>query len=207
MQSESNVRSGVGLSLTACVGVEVLAALRAATKLRHRIVDRTLPLARPNPTYADYIEHLRLMRAWLSPLEQWSGSAARDSALIESDLADAGIPPGHEPDCSAKISWPANASNSYRWGIRYVIEGSRLGAAALHRRLRHALRPHNLRYLRGEADETVDRWPTFLRQLSAAVQRPAEIAEACRGARDAFDALLAIDRQRQTLERSVGPRA
>ena len=204
MRSQSILSSSAQRGLESKDAPDVLAALRDATTERHRIVDRVLPLAGPHPTQDDYFEHLRLMRAWLSPLERWLGSGTRDTARVEADLAHAGIPFDPEPDCLGKISWRADASAPYRWGARYVIEGSRLGAAALYRRLRFTLRADNLRYLRGEGSASADRWARFLRELRAAVQNPADIAEACRGAGDAFDALLEVHRLRSSNAQRVG---
>ena len=188
---------------------EVLAALRAATAQRHESVDRSMPLSRPNPNINDYVEHLRLMRAWLHPLECWlegsdvypdsSSPRILQTSLIDADLAEVGLPseevglPSEADACVTKPGrWPARALVSYRWGARYVIEGSRLGAAVLYRRLSNDLRPHNLRYLQGDAGGSTDRWPKFLRDLRASVQTPAEIEAACEGACDSFDALLAL---------------
>lgn len=186
---------------------EVLAALRAATAERHRIVERSMPLSRPEPTHADYLDHLRLMRAWLYPLECWlEGSPIFDTALIDADLAGAGVQPEHEPADAVMVRWPSTAGTPYRWGARYVIEGSRLGAAALYRRLRQALRPHELWYLHGGSESSVDRWANFLRELRAAVSHPVEIAAACEGACDSFDALLALSSRWQLRSQSAGER-
>jgi heme oxygenase len=192
---------------------DVLAALRAATAERHRVIDRSMPLSRPSPTVADYIDHLRLMRAWLQPLERWledSGVYAEPKALptpqtslIDVDLAAAGIQLEGEQAGTGTRRWPIHAGVSYQWGARYVIEGSRLGAAVLYRRLSNALHPHELRYLQGGNGTSADRWPKFLCELRASVKAPAEIEQACEGACDSFDALLAMP----LLERSTVPPA
>ena len=151
-----------------------------------------MPLSQIRPTHAEYIEHVRLMRAWLHPLECWLDDSTHfQTALIDADLADAGIHPEAEQTGMRMRRWPTEAHASYRWGARYVIEGSRLGAAVLYRRLRYALRPYQLHYLHGGDAAFPNRWPEFLRDLSDAVQTPAEIAEACQGACESFDALLA----------------
>jgi heme oxygenase len=180
---------------------EVLAALRAATKERHEIIDRSMPLSRADPTLADYIDHIRLMRAWLHPLECWLYSSAYSrpsspqllqTALIDADLVEAGRPFEPEPASTANKCWADDADAAYRWGARYVIEGSRLGAAVLFRRLANTLRPHTLRYLQYGSGASGERWQKFLRELRAGVQTSSEIEKACEGARASFDALLSL---------------
>lgn len=178
--------------------LEVLAALRAATSERHSAVDRAMPLSRPNPTLADYIEHLLLMRSWLVQQQSWLEGSQRQTALIDADLADAGVSVG--PECAlAARRRPSHTSGAYGWGARYVVEGSRLGAAVLYRRLANTLHPHKLRYLRDGDRAPGDRWPQFLRELRGEVKSPAEVEAACAGACDSFDMLLAL---RHVSERS-----
>ena len=177
----------------------VLVALRAATAERHRIVDRSMPLSRSDPTTADYLLHLHLMRAWLQPLESWlDGTHLRQTALIDADLADAGMPPVPAPACIRMTQGPSSAVGAYRWGARYVIEGSRLGAAMLYGKLKDGLRPAKLRFLRGDPGDCSHHWSGFLRELGIAVQSNADISAACQGACDAFDELLALATRRQT---------
>jgi heme oxygenase len=184
---------------------DVLAALRAATAERHDSVDRCMPLSRPTLTIDDYIEHLVRMRAWLQPLEQWLEDSAaytssclppiRQTALIDADLTFALSSVSHQREPSLRPHrWPAQAPAPYRWGARYVIEGSRLGAAVLYRRLSYALRPHPLHYLRGDDGASPSRWPNFQRELRSGIRTSADIAAACKGACDSFDALLALCR-------------
>lgn len=83
----------------------------------------------------------------------------------------------HDPDALA-------------WGVRYVIEGSRLGGQVLYRRLAPALAPHPLDYLLGAGARTGARWRSFLAELQAALDTPARVAAACQGAVLAFECLL-----------------
>ena len=92
----------------------------------------------------------------------------------------------------AAVPWHGSDSAAYRWGVSYVIEGSRLGGAVLYRRLANQLAPHPLRYLRADGVAPGPRWQHFLRALRAHVQGAPAIAEACRGACDAFDSLIAL---------------
>jgi heme oxygenase len=177
--------------------------LRAATADRHHALDTALPLAGPDPRLDDYRDHLRMLHAWLAPLECWlagfddgpQGKAAppfvQRTALIDADLALI-EPLTHGP--AAPPGWPASDSAPYRWGVCYVLEASQLGGAVLYQRLCRALSPHPLHYLNGEPDGAGPRWRRFTQSLRAALSTPAEVAEACLGARDAFDCMLALRR-------------
>lgn len=176
-----------------------LAALRAATARRHAALDSGLPIGAPDASLDDYTAHLALLRAWLGPLHVWlagfaDGPAFDDDArlgLIETDLAEAGVPV-HAEKYPVADAWPAAASPAYRWGVRYVIEGSQLGGAVLYERLRARLAPHRLRYLKGDAGGPGPRWRAFMQALRANVRTPAEIADACAGACAAFDSILEL---------------
>jgi heme oxygenase len=186
---------------------DVLTALRRATATRHERLDSGLPLSAPDATLADYARHLRLLRAWLAPLEAWQGgftdgpqgssglAAAPHLALIEADLAEASLAACDSAahPAPAPVSWPANASPAYRWGVSYVVEGSQLGGAVLHKRLADQLAPHPLRYLAGAGDAGPGpRWRAFMLALREQVQGEGEVAEACAGACAAFDRILDI---------------
>jgi heme oxygenase len=178
-----------------------IGVLRAATADRHHALDTTLPLAGPDPHLADYRDHLRMLHAWLAPLECWlagfddgpQGEAAPPlvlrTPLIDADLALIGPAPAAAP---AAPRWPASASAAYRWGVCYVVEGSQLGGAVLYQRLCRALAPHPLYYLHGDPDGAGPRWRRFTQALRASLSTPAEVAEACLGAREAFDRMLAL---------------
>lgn len=185
-----------------------LAALRAATAQRHEVLDQSMPLASAAPTLSHYAEHLQLLRAWLGPLEEWLAGfadgpqgAASPAAkyrldLIDADLADAA--PAIDVsawDTAPPAGWSDHASAAYRWGVCYVIEGSQLGGAVLYKRHAERLAPHPLRYLRGDGSPG-PRWQQFMAALRAAVNQPAAIEQACTGARDAFDRLLALQSTR-----------
>ena len=185
-----------------------LAALRAATASRHERLDSGLPLGADGATLQDYCSHLRMLQAWLAPLGAWlathaDGPAAdplldlpahhrAQLALIAADLRDAGCAGDAAATTLAPPAWPAGASAAYRWGACYVAEGSALGGAVLYGRLAARLAPHPLRYLQGSSAGPGPRWRTFMLALRAAVRTEAEIADACAGARGAFDRILAV---------------
>ena len=91
-----------------------------------------------------------------------------------------------------QAAWPVDASAAYRWGVAYVAEGSQLGGAVLYQRLSAQLAPHPLRYLRGEAAGPGPRWRSFMLALKENVRSEEEVADACAGACDAFDRILAL---------------
>lgn len=184
---------------------DVLAALRQATAARHEQLDSGLPLSRLDATLADYAHHLCLLRDWLAPMDAWLGAYADGPqepgriaiaphlALIEADLAEPSLA---ACPCGARAHttpWPDCAGAAYRWGVAYVVEGSQLGGAVLYKRLAQQLAPHPLRYLRGAgAGGPGPRWRAFMETLRAEVRTEAEVAEACAGACDAFDRILAL---------------
>ena len=184
---------------------DALGALRAATGARHERLDSGMPLARPAPDLADYAAHLTMVRDWLLPLKAWLARfddgpqaalpAVAHVELIEADLNEPGMPPLAAPRLAPAPSpagWPLNASAAYRWGVCYVIEGSQLGGKVLYGRLAERLAPHPLRYLRGADEGPGPRWRAFMLALKAEVTTPEQIAEACQGACDAFDGILAL---------------
>lgn len=181
---------------------DILAALREATASRHAVLDRAMPLAAEEPTLHHYRAHLTLLRRWLAPIESWQAAHAdgpQDAAvlppaphvpLLDADLRHPALP-GPELGVAAPAApWFADDSAAYRWGVAYVIEGSRLGGTVLYRRLAARLAPHPLRYLHGDGTPPGPRWQHFLRVLREQVHAPQAIAAACAGARDAFDSLI-----------------
>ena len=182
---------------------DILAALREATSSRHALLDQGMPLAQDGATLAHYRAHLTLLRHWLAPIEAWQArftDGPQDPALlppaphlplIDTDLQDPALP-GAPIAMPTPPAWFAHDSAAYRWGVSYVIEGSRLGGTVLYRRLADRLAPHPLRYLHGGGVPPGPRWQHFLRVLREEVQTSPAIAAACAGACDAFDSLIAL---------------
>lgn len=181
----------------------MLAALRLATAERHAILDSDLAIGGARATLSDYRDHLRMLHAWLTPLEHWlagfaDGPQGPDappmimrSLLIEADLEHPAMAPGPRTE-RGRGQWPTNGSAAYRWGVCYVIEGSQLGGAVLYQRLRSSLAPHPLRYLNADPQGPGPRWRSFMVALRAAVVSGDDIADACAGACDAFDRILSL---------------
>lgn len=188
---------------------DVLAALRQGTNARHERLDSGLPLSTPDATLLDYATHLHLLRAWLLPMKDWLAGfqdgpqgpnglpPAPHLSLIDADLAEPSLAGFAAPAYPVAPAWPAGAqtgaSAAYRWGVAYVVEGSQLGGAVLYKRLADQLAPHPLRYLRGAGEAGPGpRWRAFMEALRAEVRTEEAIAEACAGACDAFDRILAL---------------
>jgi heme oxygenase len=161
------------------------------------MLDAGLAIGGLDATLDDYRRHLCMLRAWLGPLEAWLArfddgpqAMAPVSRLgaIEADLA---LIDGR---CVARgqAAWPDGASAAYRWGVCYVVEGSQLGGAVLYQRLAARLAPHPLGYLRGREEGPGPRWRAFMLALKEGVSTEDEIAQACAGACDAFDRILAL---------------
>jgi len=156
-----------------------------------------MPLANPDASWFDYIDHLHILAAWLIPIEHWlanyhdgpQGKHAPEficySKLIMLDLGETYVP--SVSGQTNQANWPQQESAAYRWGISYVIEGSQLGGEFLYKRLSARLAPHKLRYLQSKQS---GRWPAFLQAMAVNVSTPEDIDSACAGAVDAFDALL-----------------
>lgn len=175
-------------------------ALRRATAHLHAEVDASMPLARPNPSLADYQRHLALLADWVDALRALPVHAERldeEARRVDADLAEC------ERLLNAPRRAPAMAPPSqamtpgpFGWGVAYVIEGSRLGGQVMYRRLADALAPHPLAYLQGAGRETGARWAAFLAELRQHLRTEADIAAACEGAVQAFALLLACRRAR-----------
>lgn len=147
-----------------------------------------------------------MLQAWLTPLAAWQaqfhdGPQASPAlppmdrlARIAHDLSHPSMPPmpPMPPAVASSEPWPRHASAAYRWGVSYVVEGSQLGGAVLYGRLHARLAPHPLTYLRGDSAGPGARWRAFMLAIRAAVQGEEDVAEACRGACDAFDRILAL---------------
>lgn len=184
--------------------LDPLAALRGATARHHAILDAGLPLAQAGATLQDYRDHLLMLRAWLTPIEAWLAGfddgpqgphappPVERSRLIDADLAVGELAPPSVHAGQSPHAWPDDASAAYRWGVCYVVEGSQLGGVVLYRRLAAQLAPHPLNYLKGSAEGPGSRWRAFSEALRDQVRGSAQIAEACAGARAAFDRILAL---------------
>lgn len=179
---------------------DILEALRAATAPLHAEVDRSLPLARPSPSLADYRAHLRLLDAWMRRLAAFEPGppqldAHRRQLADDLRLCDALLcaePSLHEAGPAPET---LQRDAAFAWGIAYVLEGSRLGGRVLYRQLAEHLAPHPLNYLQGAGEQTGANWKAFTAGLRAQPFTPDAVRRACDGAVQAFDLLLQCHRR------------
>ena len=161
-----------------------------------------MPLSRPAPTLADYLDHLMALHAWLAALAGALPPAPwllREQQALRADAASAARWMGGAPLAPA-LAAPGPITDRLRrlaagtegaaavLGVRYVIEGSHLGGQVLRRQLAQRLAPHPLAYL----DQAAGRWPAFLRELAGERWTHAQRRSACDAAVLAFELLLAL---------------
>ena len=179
--------------------LDVLTALRQATARRHAELDARTPLAAGDVDLRAYHDHLRLLERWLEPIQAWMAQFDDGPGLpdylqaIRRDLAHAALGGmASQAQGMAAEAGPAQSGAAWRWGVCYVVEGSQLGGAVLYKRLAERLAPHPLDYLRG-AGSPGPRWREFIDALRMHVVGERQIAEACAGARWAFDSLISLN--------------
>lgn len=163
-------------------------ALREATMASHERVDTLFAdFAFDSPS--DYAAFLSAHARALVPLEAAAEPDASRLLLLAADLAGLGRampPPLSMPDLDGKAQGAA-----FRWGLRYALEGSRLGGAMLARKVTPGMPLAYLSARHGKGD-----WAAFQVRLDAAaasdpVGEDGFIADAVRGAQAAFDLFAA----------------
>ncbi|MBS0547117.1 MAG: biliverdin-producing heme oxygenase [Proteobacteria bacterium] len=185
MPASQTIRAGQEIS--------VRHALRTATADLHSRVDAAFsgPFDRDTEAYADFLQS---MARSVLPLERALDAAEVEkvlpdwparcrSAALKTDLAVFGrLLPAEAP--VGRVGGEA-----WQLGALYVLEGSRLGAKLLLRRVLANPDPVAHRattYLRHGEEEKL--WPSFLARLEASPAVAAAPAEAVAGARAAFAA-------------------
>lgn len=151
-------------------------ALRDATMEDHRRVDALFTpyaLDRREDYRAFLIAHARAVSA-IEPI------ALPDHprlALLAQDLDSLGVA------MPAPLSLPGEASDGYRWGLLYALEGSRLGGAMLARQVGTGLPAAYLSAVHGKGE-----WKAFQAALESAAAQGGEgwLDDAVQGARAAF---------------------
>lgn len=114
-------------------------------------------------------------------LPDWHLRRRRDALWSDIAAFELAVPP------PAALSF--DMDDAVSWGISYVLEGSRLGARHILRRLEHAAVPPSAqatRFLRhGEGQRL---WPNFVHRLNASALPDCARAKAGTAARQVFDA-------------------
>ncbi|MET0250116.1 MAG: biliverdin-producing heme oxygenase [Sphingobium sp.] len=152
-------------------------ALRQATAADHGRVDDLFGHFRLDDADS-YGAFLRAHARALAPLEALANPDASRLSLLADDLATMGLA---LPEASpAPVAVPSEA---FRWGVRYALEGSRLGGAYLARKVAPGL-PHA--YL--SAAHEKGGWAAFQADLDEAARDGGTdwIDQATDGARHAF---------------------
>ena len=182
--------------------VDVLLALRTATSALHARLDAQLPIARDGASLQDYMAHLCVLQPWLLGLrEALAGHGPGLDAVVRhvdaklADLAQDLVEAGHAGQADTQAIAPRwtvrnGEGAAFAWGLAYVLEGSQLGGAVLHRRLRERVAPHALRYLGAGEEGVAARWREFVQGLRGAVLNEAAVQQAQRGAVAAFEDLI-----------------
>lgn len=103
-------------------------ALRDATADNHHRVDELYGHFALN-NKRDYVAFLRAHARALGALEAVAGPQFRRLPLLRADLDALG------EDVPGPLSLDVKDQDGWRWGVRYALEGSRLGGAMLARRV------------------------------------------------------------------------
>ena len=165
---------------TASTTGHVRQALRDATMEDHRQVDSVFS-AYDLHSRADYTAFLTAQARALGALEAVARPESPRLPLLAQDLAALGS------------AWPdplpltAAGRGGFRWGLRYALEGSRLGGAMLARQVGDGLPRAYLSATHGKGD-----WIAFQRALDGAAEEGGEgwLGDAVQGARAAFALFL-----------------
>jgi heme oxygenase len=152
-------------------------ALRSATAQDHERVDALFADFSLNSA-PDYAAFLTAHARALAPLEAAAVPDATRIGLLADDLATLG------EAMPAPLPMAQQGGEAFQWGLRYALEGSRLGGGYLARKVAPGL---PVAYL--SAVHEKGGWAAFQARLDAAAeeQDDAWIDEAVRGARVAFD--------------------
>jgi heme oxygenase len=176
--------------------ISIRVLLRQATTALHTKLD-TQVTSFLTGDEAGYVAFLRGSAAAVFPIEHALEAAAIASALpdwqqrsrrraLSFDLADFG------ETVERTSSFAAIQSDAFGFGVLYVLEGSRLGATSLTRRLsRHPSKRvrEATRYLNHGAGQRL--WPSFLERLETAQSVRLATHDAIAGAQSAFAAFAA----------------
>lgn len=151
-------------------------ALREATMDDHRRVD-DLFAGFSLSSSDDYAAFLKAHAMALGALEPAAKVTSPRFPLLASDLAEL------KENAPPSLPQPAVASEAFRWGLLYALEGSRLGGAMLARQVRADLPSAYLSAAHGKGE-----WKALQIDMDkAAAQGGAEwVDDAIAGARAAF---------------------
>lgn len=192
-----------------------LASLRDATSVRHRILERVLPLGTTSLDIALYSRALTgfeiFLRAW-EPLirsalpirlHEWLMTRSRyelvrgDIEILRGQRTRITVPLKEACVAAVRGIELGGADSKYAaFGSMYVLEGSALGGQVIARAARDSLDIHAHNggaYFKGAGAATATHWRSFRSLLDAEVgSDPVPCAAAAKGAEQTFDALIRI---------------
>ena len=187
-----------------------IGSLRRATTVRHHLLESVLTLGDPLELggYIDAMRGFELFLARWEPrvraglparLHDWLASRSRHK-LACLDLAQFGCEPscdsGVTAACASLVDDIELHSTAAAFGSIYVLEGSALGGQVIAKAASETLGlgPENgAAYFNGFRLETALRWREFQLLLEVEVgSRPEARQDACKAAKQTFDALIGI---------------
>ncbi|MCP5144902.1 MAG: biliverdin-producing heme oxygenase [Gammaproteobacteria bacterium] len=178
----------------------ICVALRKVTALHHERVELLMPVSRESVGLPEYLEFLGLMAEWVAQIECWIGHhpstgiwqsrlpfIRRYSRLV-ADLEASEHPVPRTMKChfSAIALWPQD--EAFYWGVRYVIEGSRLGGRMLYRKLSEQHVASAMRFL-AEDELLAQQWRDLRQVMEVRIRSMFDLEVACTGAVAAFGML------------------
>lgn len=177
----------------------LMQAMREASHDLHLRLEHRLTISSPDADKDDYVQYIRAMWGWLSPIEPrlWSGewpvalNATQRScktAWLEEDLRHAGLDASAIANIPLCTVPPRLATMGERIGWAYVIEGAQLGGQVLRKRLALALDPWVPRWLAGYGSQTAANWKIFAAYVDS-TDDPQLSRDAIRAAVAAFASL------------------
>lgn len=139
--------------------------LKAETDFAHKRLESALNLLRDDLTINDYKNILKAFYGFYLPLEKALGLPPVKTLWLENDLNYFGIEKDKLAVCQ-KI--PFQDNESYKMGVRYVLEGSNLGAMVLTNHFEKTLKitpETGLDFFNGHGRSTLVNWKSFLVEL------------------------------------------
>jgi heme oxygenase (biliverdin-IX-beta and delta-forming) len=182
---------------------KVLPLLRNATAALHKQLDESLPLAAVQPTIEDYSQHLLMFKNWLSEIEnltaksnffngEFSITNSVALKLLGRDLQVLGV----------EVLSPAppkesgySAGTAYCLGVEYVVRGSALGTAMLHKKVAQLFPEAPIEFMSDAMEFGKDRWKQFLVKLESYAWTEEDLSMAQKGSIWAFQQYIKLYKQ------------
>jgi heme oxygenase (biliverdin-IX-beta and delta-forming) len=182
---------------------KVLPLLRNATAALHKQLDESLPLAAVQPSIEDYSQHLLMFKNWLSEIEnltaksnllngEFSITNSVTLKLLGRDLQLLGVELS-SPAPSRKGGY--SAGTAYCLGVEYVVRGSALGTAMLHKKVSQLFPDAPIEFMSDAMKFGKDRWKQFLVKLESYAWTDEDLSIAQAGSIWAFQQYIKLYEQ------------